>query len=153
MAKNVEDTGARCDCCWGLKVADHRKETRLASFCGRLCLICGITRPTGYQKFLNSIVEIDRAMRLGFNWELGPFELWDAAGVETTVARMKKDGKPVAANVERLLASGQKSWYADDPKTVSGRKYWDLASGNWQPVSSPRRSVVGHGRQENRTAW
>jgi len=30
----------------------------------------------------NSIVEIDRAMRLGFNWEMGPFELWDAAGVE-----------------------------------------------------------------------
>ena len=36
------------------------------------------------------VVEIDRAMRLGFNWELGPFELWDAAGIEPTVARMKR---------------------------------------------------------------
>src|SRR5215472_1759567 len=54
----------------------------------------------------DSVVEIDRAMRLGFNWELGPFELWDAAGVEETVARMKKEGKPVAANAERLLATG-----------------------------------------------
>ena len=54
----------------------------------------------------DTVVEIDRAMRLGFNWELGPFELWDAAGVEATVARMKKEGKPVAANVEKLLASG-----------------------------------------------
>ena len=34
----------------------------------------------------DSIVEIDRAMRLGFNWEAGPFELWDAAGVEATVS-------------------------------------------------------------------
>ena len=41
----------------------------------------------------DSIVEIDRAMRLGFNWKLGPFELWDAAGVEATVARMKKEGQ------------------------------------------------------------
>ncbi len=78
----------------------------------------------------DSVVEIDRAMRLGFNWELGPFELWDAAGVEATVARMKKEGHPVAANVEKLLASGKKSWYEDDPKTPSGRAYsiWPLAT-------------------------
>src|SRR5271167_198090 len=55
----------------------------------------------------DSVVEIDRAMKMGFNWELGPFELWDAAGVAKTVERMKKEGKPVAANVEKLLASGK----------------------------------------------
>src|SRR5271166_4968844 len=85
----------------------------------------------------NTIVNIDRAMKLGFNWELVPFELWDAAGVESTVARMKKEGKPVAANVEKLLASGQKSWYRDDPKTSSGQVYFDLASGNSKPVEVP----------------
>jgi 3-hydroxyacyl-CoA dehydrogenase len=71
----------------------------------------------------DSIVEIDRAMRLGFNWELGPFELWDAAGVEATVARMKKEGMPVAANVERLLAAGHKGWYIDDAKSPAGRNW------------------------------
>jgi 3-hydroxyacyl-CoA dehydrogenase len=85
----------------------------------------------------DSVVEIDRAMRLGFNWELGPFELWDAAGVEATVARMKKEGKPVAANVERLLASGQKSWYIDDAKSAAGRKYWELGTGSWEAVKVP----------------
>jgi len=85
----------------------------------------------------DSIVEIDRAMRLGFNWELGPFELWDAVGVDPTVARMKKEGRPVAANVEKLLASGKKSWYADDPKASSGRTYFDLASVNYRPVEVP----------------
>ena len=59
-------------------------------------------------------------MRLGFNWKLGPFELWDAAGVEATVARMKKEGQPVAANVEKLLAGGKKSWYQDDPQSCIG---------------------------------
>jgi 3-hydroxyacyl-CoA dehydrogenase len=85
----------------------------------------------------DNIVEIDRAMRLGFNWELGPFELWDAAGVEPTVARMKKEGRPIAANVEKLLASGKNSWYADDLKASSGRAYFHLASANYKPVEVP----------------
>ena len=85
----------------------------------------------------DSVVEIDRAMRLGFNWELGPFELWDAAGVETTVARMKKEGRPVAANTEKLLAAGKKTWYEDDSRAASGRAYFDLASGSYKPVSVP----------------
>jgi 3-hydroxyacyl-CoA dehydrogenase len=79
----------------------------------------------------DSIVEIDKAMKTGFNWEMGPFELWDAAGVAKTVERMKKEGKPVAANVEKLLASGKTSWYADDPKVASGRKYFDVATGEY----------------------
>jgi 3-hydroxyacyl-CoA dehydrogenase len=80
----------------------------------------------------DTVVEIDSAMRLGFNWKLGPFELWDAAGVETTVARMKKEGRPVAANVERLLAAGKKSWYLDDPKAASGRTYFDLRAAGYE---------------------
>jgi len=82
----------------------------------------------------DTVVEIDRAMQLGFNWELGPFELWDAAGVPQTVARMKKEGRPIAANVEKLLASGSTSWYTDDPKASGGRAYFDLASGGYKPV-------------------
>lgn len=85
----------------------------------------------------DNVVEIDRAMRLGFNWELGPFELWDAAGVEATVARMKKNGRPVASNAEKLLASGKKSWYEDDPRAASGRAYFDLASATYKPVIVP----------------
>ena len=85
----------------------------------------------------DSIVEIDRAMKLGFNWEMGPFELWDSAGVEATVARMKKEVKPIAGNVEKLLSSGKKSWYTDDPKATSGRTYFDVASTNYKPVHVP----------------
>ena len=85
----------------------------------------------------DSIVEIDRAMKTGFNWEMGPFELWDACGVAQTVERMKKEGKPVAGNVERLLASGKTTWYADDPKTASGRKYFDIATADYKPEEVP----------------
>ena len=85
----------------------------------------------------DSLVEIDRAMKLGFNWDLGPFELWDAAGVATTVERMKAEGKPVAGNVEKLLAAGKKSWYADHPKAASGRAYFDVRSGDYRHEEVP----------------
>jgi 3-hydroxyacyl-CoA dehydrogenase len=85
----------------------------------------------------DTIVEIDRAMRLGFNWEMGPFELWDAAGVERAVQRMKKEGRPVSANAGRLLAAEQKSWYRDLAATPSHRAYYDLPSSTYRPVEIP----------------
>ncbi len=136
MAKNIEDTGARLRMLLGLEGTPQKADKAgafLWSALSDLWTYCANRVP----EISDSIVEIDRAMRLGFNWELGPFELWDAAGVEQTVARMKKENKPVAANVEKLLAAGQKSWYADDPKTPSGRKYWQLTTGNWQLLQVP----------------
>jgi 3-hydroxyacyl-CoA dehydrogenase len=85
----------------------------------------------------DSVVEIDRAMRLGFNWEMGPFELWDAAGMEQSVARMKAESKPGAANAEKLISSGHNSWYSDDPKSKSRRAYFDLASLSYKPLENP----------------
>jgi 3-hydroxyacyl-CoA dehydrogenase len=137
MAKNIEDTGARLRTLLGIEGASPQKGDRAGAFLWAALSDLWTYSANRIPEISDSIVEIDRAMRLGFNWELGPFELWDAAGVEATVARMKKDGKPVAANVEKLLASGQKSWYTDDPKTASGRKYWDLGSGAPHPVEVP----------------
>jgi len=137
MAKTIEDTGARLRTLLGLEGGGPQKGDKASQSCGQHSPICGPTPPTRVPEISDSIVEIDRAMRLGFNWELGPFELWDAAGVEATVARMKKEGKPVAANVERLLAAGRKNWYTDDPKSPSGRKYWELGTEDWEPVQVP----------------
>jgi 3-hydroxyacyl-CoA dehydrogenase len=80
---------------------------------------------------------IDRAMRAGFNWELGPFEMWDAAGVASTVARMKALGLPVNERVEALLSAGQPTWYAGE-----GRECFQPASGKLEPVAA----VPGHAR-------
>jgi 3-hydroxyacyl-CoA dehydrogenase len=85
----------------------------------------------------DSAVEIDRAMKLGFNWDMGPFELWDAAGVAKTVKRMEVEGRPISPNVRKLLAAGETSWYADDPKAASGRVYFDLRTGSYRPEEVP----------------
>ena len=144
VAKNLEDTGARLRLLIGLDAAGPQKNGKAGQFLWSALSDLWTYSANRVPEISDSIVEIDRAMRLGFNWELGPFELWDAAGVEATVACMKKQGKPVAENIEKLLASGQKSWYADDPKSPSGRRYWDLGTGDLQPVQVPAgvRSVT-----------
>ncbi len=59
---------------------------------------------------------IDAAMRAGFNWELGPFEMWDAAGVIDTMSRMKAFHLPVSGRVLELIAATRSSWYSQDHK-------------------------------------
>src|SRR3984885_7809682 len=136
MAKNIEDTGARLRMLLGLD-GSQQKADKAGTFLWNALSDLWTYAANRIPEISDSVVEIDSAMRMGFSWELGPFELWDAAGVEATVARMKKEGHAVAPNVEKLLSSGKKTWYEDDAKTPSGRKYADLATGNWQAVSVP----------------
>jgi 3-hydroxyacyl-CoA dehydrogenase len=137
MAKNVEETGARIRMLLGLEGGGAQKGDKAGAFLWSALSDLWTYSANRIPEISDSVVEIDEAMRNGFAWELGPFELWDAAGVEATVARMKKEGHPVAANVEKLLGSNGKSWYADDPKTASGRAYFDLAIGHLKPVEVP----------------
>lgn len=76
-----------------------------------------------------TIVDIDRAMTSGFNWELGPFALWDAAGVPKIVQTMRAAGAAIPPAVEKLLAAGGASWYRAD-----GTEYFDVKTGAYRPV-------------------
>jgi len=133
MAKNIEDPGTRLRTLLGLE-GSPSKGDKAGAFLWSVLSDLWNYSANRIPEISDSIVEIDHAMRLGFNWKLGPFELWDAAGVEATVARMKKEGRAVAANVEQLLAGGNKSWYSDDPKAASGRVYFDLRTARYEPV-------------------
>jgi len=93
----------------------------------------------------NDVPSIDQAMRAGFNWELGPFEMWDVAGVESTVTRMKALGLPVSPRVEALLAAGKSSWYAQD-----GRECFRPATKELEPVPAvPGHAKVADFRRSN----
>jgi 3-hydroxyacyl-CoA dehydrogenase len=137
MAKNVEETVARVRMLLGLEGAPQKND-KAGEFLWNALSDLWTYAANRIPEISDTVVEIDRAMKLGFNWEMGPFELWDAAGVEATVARMKKEGKPLAANVEKLLGSGKKSWYEDNPGNASGKSFFDLATGNWKPVTVPQ---------------
>jgi len=55
--------------------------------------------------------EIDNAMMWGFNWELGPFAIWDAIGLEKSVNRMKQEGEIIPKWIEERLDNGQIKFY------------------------------------------
>src|ERR1700728_1785492 len=76
---------------------------------------------------------IDAAMRAGFNWELGPFQMWDASGLRETVVRMESLQLPVSRPVQDLLqtsaASDKVSWYASDSPQC-----FNPATAAWEPI-------------------
>jgi 3-hydroxyacyl-CoA dehydrogenase len=82
------------------------------------------------------LCNIDRAMRWGYAWEMGPFEMWDAIGVQKSVERMDKEGIRPAAWVYDMLKSGRTSFYSGEP---GHKKYYDLQSKQEVAVpTSPR---------------
>jgi 3-hydroxyacyl-CoA dehydrogenase len=87
----------------------------------------------------DNIVEVDRAMRWGYNWEMGIFETWDAIGVEKSVTRMKEEGLPIPANVQKLLDAGAKSFY----KKHDGQQfYFDFATEQYLPLADPPGVII-----------
>jgi 3-hydroxyacyl-CoA dehydrogenase len=79
----------------------------------------------------DDIVNIDNAIKWGFNWTLGPFETWDAIGLPESVERMRKEGKAIPGNVEKMLAAGNASFYRSRDGV---REFYDYASGTYKPV-------------------
>ncbi|HYM11038.1 MAG TPA: 3-hydroxyacyl-CoA dehydrogenase NAD-binding domain-containing protein [Bryobacterales bacterium] len=128
MAKNVERLAERLP----QLLAGDTKRDKAARFHWRLLSALWNYAADCLPEIADDAASVDRAMRAGFNWEMGPFQLWDAAGVSGTVARMRAAGEPVSPNVERLLADGAATWYENH-----GRECFDLAGGKYKPVSEP----------------
>ena len=80
----------------------------------------------------DTIVEIDKAMRAGFNFTYGPFETWDIIGVKASVEKMESDGFTVPKKVKAMLAAGNETFY----KIEKGRRFfYDFKSRCYQPVT------------------
>jgi 3-hydroxyacyl-CoA dehydrogenase len=62
----------------------------------------------------DTIAPVDDAMRWGYSWELGPFEVWDALGFTETLARMKADNVALPAWIDKMAAAGATSFYKGD---------------------------------------
>ncbi|MFC3041368.1 3-hydroxyacyl-CoA dehydrogenase NAD-binding domain-containing protein [Virgibacillus xinjiangensis] len=82
----------------------------------------------------DDIVSIDQAMKWGFGWELGPFELWDAIGVSATVERMEQEGDTVPSWVHDMLSDGYESFYQKE----DGSQYYLHRGGYQRQEDNPR---------------
>jgi len=88
-------------------------------------------------KVADEPIVFDRALRWGYNWDLGPFEIWDALGAPAIAERMAADGVAVPETVERLLTSGEARWYRLD----GGRRRQYASGGARQDVPHPKGSL------------
>ena len=86
----------------------------------------------------DTIVEIDRGMKWGYNQALGPFESWDAVGVKESVEQMKTDGYQIPKNVTDFLASGNETFYVDKK---DGKYYWDFKSNGYKKIPTDERVI------------
>src|SRR5213596_1395878 len=87
----------------------------------------------------DDVVNIDRAMRWGYAWDLGPFETWDVVGVEEIAKRLDTEDRPVPPVVRAVLERGEQTFYRS---TESRREYFDLAAARYRPVEEPAGVLV-----------
>ncbi len=79
----------------------------------------------------NDIVQVDNAMKWGLNWALGPFETWDALGVQTAVQKMAQEGRDIPPLVQTLLQAGHTAFYETRQGT---QRYFDMHQQAYQEV-------------------
>jgi len=93
----------------------------------KMLLYCAAKVP----EISDDILGVDRAMKWGFNWELGPFETWDAVGLRKSVEKMEREGDKIPQNIERMLSSGEERFYE---KRDGRRYYFDFGKADYEEI-------------------
>lgn len=94
----------------------------------------------------DDIVSVDNAMKWGFNWELGPFEIWDALGVGVVTHRIQKEGSCIPSIVQSVLSTTSCTFYQSTKGTIS---YFDPVSKTYREVTD-RPGAVNLRRHKER---
>ncbi|MCZ4224949.1 3-hydroxyacyl-CoA dehydrogenase/enoyl-CoA hydratase family protein [Pedobacter rhodius] len=98
----------------------------------------------------DELYRIDDAMRAGFGWELGPFELWDAVGVKEAIEGMEQYGNKAAAWVHEMLDAGNTAFY----KVEGGvKKYYDIPTKSYKALPGTDDFIILDNIRENKTLW
>ena len=98
----------------------------------------------------DELYRIDDALRAGFGWELGPFEVWDALGVKDAVDGMQKYGNKAAPWVQTMLDAGHQSFY----KVENGiRKYYDIPTKIYKPIPGTDSLIILENIRPTKTIW
>lgn len=94
----------------------------------------------------DEVYKIDDAMRAGFGWENGPFEIWDAVGVQKGIELAKEAGYEVSDWVKTVA-----SFYKvnDEGQTI----YFDKNSGNYNSIPGQESFIILDNIRKNKTLW
>jgi 3-hydroxyacyl-CoA dehydrogenase len=152
-AKSIEETTERLRALVG-PVLEGQKSDKAQQFLWGLlsenCLYAARRVP----EISDHIADVDRAMRWGFAWELGPFQLMDAIGLPAFAAAAQKEGRSLPPVIQKVLDGGRKSFYDSQQGTTT---VFDLATGTQKTVEEPAgililKSLKDAGREVDRNS-
>jgi len=98
----------------------------------------------------DNLYSIDDAMKAGFGWQLGSYEVWDIIGVEAGVKLAEENGHKVSTWVKEMLAAGISSFY----KIEDGKKFfYDIPSKAYKQIPAPEKQVVYAQLPDSSIVW
>ncbi len=132
MAKNIDDVRERIKT---LVSARDRAGEFAWNVLKKTLLYCAAKIP----EISDEIIHVDNAMKWGLNWELGPFETWDAIGVRESVKRMEKEGEAIPPLVQSLLGKGLETFYRSEK---GERFFFDLGALDYREIEEKPRVIL-----------
>ncbi len=153
MGKAIEDTRDRLRALVG-PVLEGQQGDKAQQFLwlslSEMCLYAARRVP----EISDNVVDVDRALRWGFAWELGPFEIMDAIGVKAFAGQVQKEGRALPAVIEKVLASGRKGFYESEKGSTT---VFDISGGASKKVEEPKgvlilKSLKDAGREVERNS-
>jgi 3-hydroxyacyl-CoA dehydrogenase len=137
MGKAIEDTRERLRTLVG-PLLDGQKGDKAQQFIwgglSEMCLYAARRVP----EISDNLADVDRAMRWGFGWELGPFEMMDAVGVKAFATQVQKEGRAISLVIEKVLATGRKAFYETEKGATT---VFDVCTGGVNKVEEPKGIV------------
>jgi 3-hydroxyacyl-CoA dehydrogenase len=153
MGKAIEDTRDRLRALVGPVLEGQKGDKAQQFLWGSLSEMC-LYAARRVPEISDSVVDVDRALRWGFAWELGPFEIMDAIGVKAFAGQVQKEGRTLPPVIEKVLASGRKGFYESEKGTTT---VFDIGSDGSKKVEEPKgviilKSLKGAGREVERNS-
>jgi 3-hydroxyacyl-CoA dehydrogenase len=138
MGKAIEDTRDRLRALVGPLLEGQKGDKAQQFLWGSLSEMC-LYAARRVPEISDNIVDVDRALRWGFAWELGPFEIMDAIGVKAFAGQVQKEGRTLPPVIEKVLASGRKGFYESEKGTTT---VFDVSSGTSKKVDEPKGVII-----------
>jgi 3-hydroxyacyl-CoA dehydrogenase len=138
MGKAIEDTSERLRALVGPLLEGQKGDKAQQFIWGGLSEMC-LYAARRVPEISDSLVDVDRAMRWGFGWESGPFEMMDAVGVKAFATQVQKEGRAIPAVIENVIASGRKGFYESEKGATT---VFDICTGGAKKVEEPKGVIV-----------
>jgi 3-hydroxyacyl-CoA dehydrogenase len=138
MGKAIEDTRERLRALVGPLLEGQKGDKAQQFLWGALSEMC-LYAARRVPEISDNVVDVDRALRWGFAWELGPFEIMDAIGVKAFAGQVQKEGRTLPPVIEKVLASGRKGFYESEKGTTT---VFDIVSGASKKVEEAKGVLI-----------